>query len=118
MTEITNLPTEVIISSPRQSLGRIYLDWMPQPGHFVNIEGQGYTVLERHHHYQYKIGGYYLDKISIYVQENTDTLDRVLIDGEWVIGDISCVYNARSTLLRCAVNPTGPCKGCADYSTG
>lgn len=31
------------------------------------------------------------------------------------IGDISCLYNARSSYLRCAVNPNGPCEGCKHY---
>ncbi len=31
------------------------------------------------------------------------------------IGDWRCVYNARSPSLRCAVHPTGPCRGCAHY---
>jgi hypothetical protein len=31
------------------------------------------------------------------------------------IGDLSCTYNARSSLLRCAVNPAGPCQGCRHY---
>lgn len=35
--------------------------------------------------------------------------------GSGMIGDWSCVYNARSPLLRCAVNPAGPCSGCAHY---
>lgn len=33
----------------------------------------------------------------------------------FVIGDISCRYNARSCELRCAVNPYGPCKDCPEY---
>ncbi|TVQ43066.1 MAG: hypothetical protein EA365_13410 [Gloeocapsa sp. DLM2.Bin57] len=32
-----------------------------------------------------------------------------------IIGDISCVYNARSPYIRCAVNPAGPCQNCLDY---
>jgi hypothetical protein len=31
------------------------------------------------------------------------------------IGDPSCLYNARSPQLRCAVNPAGPCEGCKHY---
>lgn len=30
------------------------------------------------------------------------------------VGDISCQYNARSPLLRCAVKPRGPCR-CEHY---
>ena len=35
----------------------------------------------------------------------------------YMIGDISCRYNARSGYLRCAVNPMGPCKGCSLYQS-
>ena len=33
----------------------------------------------------------------------------------FVIGDISCQFNGRSPFLRCAINPTGPCKDCRSY---
>lgn len=33
----------------------------------------------------------------------------------YLIGDISCQYNARSSYIRCAVNPSGPCKNCRFY---
>jgi Family of unknown function (DUF6464) len=32
-----------------------------------------------------------------------------------LIGDLTCAYNARSELLRCAVNPAGPCDRCGHY---
>jgi Family of unknown function (DUF6464) len=42
--------------------------------------------------------------------------DRYYLDGVgYLIGDISCQYNARSGHIRCAVNPTGPCEGCRYY---
>lgn len=31
------------------------------------------------------------------------------------IGDITCIHNARSPYLRCAINPQGPCQNCTDY---
>ncbi|WP_442948274.1 DUF6464 family protein [Nostoc sp.] len=31
------------------------------------------------------------------------------------IGDRTCKYNALSRMLRCAVNPCGPCEGCTHY---
>lgn len=31
------------------------------------------------------------------------------------VGEISCRYNARSPHLRCAINPSGPCKECLHY---
>lgn len=33
----------------------------------------------------------------------------------YVIGNLSCRFNARSPQLRCAVNPTGPCADCHFY---
>jgi hypothetical protein len=33
----------------------------------------------------------------------------------YVIGDITCRFNARSHLIRCAPNPFGPCQGCSQY---
>lgn len=33
----------------------------------------------------------------------------------YMVGDLSCQLNARSAYLRCAVNPSGPCKGCPHY---
>lgn len=33
----------------------------------------------------------------------------------YIIGDVSCRYNARSSYIRCAVNPGGLCAGCREY---
>jgi len=63
--EQDSLLTEVILTHPRQSLGEIQLDWMPQPGNYLALKGQTYAVLERHHQYQYKIGGYCLRKVPV-----------------------------------------------------
>ncbi|MEO0706750.1 MAG: DUF6464 family protein, partial [Cyanobacteria bacterium J06649_5] len=30
--------------------------------------------------------------------------------------DITCTYNARSELVRCAINPSGPCSDCSHYT--
>jgi hypothetical protein len=113
--EQDSLPTEIILSHSRQSLGKVKLDWMPQPGNYLELEGKTYAVLERHHHYQYKIGGYYLDKISLYVQKAHKPTERTLVEGHWVLGDASCRFNARSEIFRCAINPSGPCQGCRHY---
>ncbi len=32
-----------------------------------------------------------------------------------LIGDASCRFNAHSAQIRCAVNPSGPCKECPYY---
>lgn len=42
--------------------------------------------------------------------------ERYYLDGVgYLIGDISCQYNARSGYLRCAINPSGSCEGCPHY---
>lgn len=44
--------------------------------------------------------------------------DRYYLEGVgYLIGDISCRFNARSGYLRCAVNPQGPCQGCRHYDS-
>lgn len=45
-----------------------------------------------------------------------DNRDRYYLEGVgYLVGDISCEYNARSGYIRCAVNPSGPCDGCRFY---
>jgi len=110
-----SLPTEVFVTHPPEHLGQIKLDWVPQPGNYISVAGRTYAILERHHHYQYKIGGYHLQKISVYVQPAQKPRETSFIDGHWVVGDASCHFNARSEILRCAVNPAGPCADCRLY---
>lgn len=44
--------------------------------------------------------------------------NRYYLEGVgYLIGDISCKFNARSGYLRCAVNPIGPCQGCRYYES-
>lgn len=109
------LATEVILSHPQRSLGNIHLDWIPQPGSYLDLEGRTYTVLERHHRYQFRAGRYRLHKIALYVQSAHGPSEKSHIDGRWVLGDATCRFNAHSELLRCAVNPEGPCQGCRLY---
>ncbi|MCL6435111.1 MAG: DUF6464 family protein [Leptolyngbyaceae cyanobacterium HOT.MB2.61] len=109
------LPTEVILTHPRQSLGNVQLDWTPQPGAYLDLAGKTYTVLERRHRYQLRAGRYRLHKISLYVQTAQHPSERSLINGRWVVGEVSCRFNAQSELIRCAVNPDGPCLGCRYY---
>ncbi|MEQ8381684.1 DUF6464 family protein [Coleofasciculus chthonoplastes] len=42
--------------------------------------------------------------------------DQYYLEGVgYLIGDITCRFNARSAYIRCAVNPLGPCDNCCDY---
>ncbi|WP_159788665.1 DUF6464 family protein [Sodalinema gerasimenkoae] len=113
--EPDSLPTELILSESTQSLGRVYLDWTPQPGHYLDVKQQTYKVLERRHRYHLKSGRYRLHQIALYVQTAQRPEEMTCVDGHWLIGDLSCRYNARSELMRCAINPQGPCAGCRHY---
>jgi hypothetical protein len=42
--------------------------------------------------------------------------DHHYVDGiGYMIGDLTCTFNARSSYIRCAVNPSGPCQECYFY---
>ncbi len=109
------LATELIGYQTQTKLGVIDLAGMPQPGNLVEFQDQTYRVLERRHRYQFRKGKYHLTKMVLYVEVLQSLDDMTFIDGEWVLGDANCRFNARSQLLRCAVNPLGPCLGCSHY---
>ena len=113
--EPDSLPTEVILTHPCQNLGKVLLDWTPQPGNYLDLEGKTYAVLERRHRYQLKAGRYRLTKIALYVQSAKRPVERSLVNGRWIIGDATCRFNGHSELIRCAVNPEGPCDRCRFY---
>ncbi len=110
-----SLSTEVILTHPRQSLGNVQFDWTPQPGNYLDFEGKTYAVLERRHRYQLKGGRYCLQNIAVYVQSAKRPSEKSLVNGRWVVGDATCLYNANSEIIRCAVNPEGPCDSCRFY---
>ncbi len=112
MREAESLLTEIILTRSREVVAKIRLDWTPQPGNYLDLDGKTYAVLERRHRYHLQSGRYKLHKIALYVQAANRPEEQSLIDGQWVIGDATCAYNARSSLIRCAVNPIGPCEGC------
>ncbi|NJL47254.1 MAG: hypothetical protein HC929_06850 [Leptolyngbyaceae cyanobacterium SM2_5_2] len=115
VTEPTLLPTELILSESCKPLGQVFLPSPPQPGAWVEFEGRHYTILERRHRYGLRAGRYQLDSMALYVKP-APRLDEVSRVGDrLVIGDASCRYNARSELVRCAVNPAGPCQGCVHF---
>lgn len=113
--EFTSLPTEIILSNSLATLAYLTLEGNPQPGTYLEVAGQRYLVLERRHRYLLRSGSYQLHKIALYVQQSEVIADKRFVDGRWVIGDITCLYNAQSELLRCAINPAGPCDCCSHY---
>lgn len=116
MTKAKSLATEVVLSQSTEVIAKLKLDWTPQPGNYLDLDGSTYTVLERRHRYHLQAGCYQLNNITLYVQPSTRPEEQSLVNGEWIIGDATCIYSAKSSLIRCAINPTGPCDGCNDYS--
>ena len=115
--EQTLLPTELILGHPPRSLGSLDLDWAPQPGSYLMHGGQFYAVLERRHQYQFRANRYHLHKIVLFVQKADLPEETSLVGTRWVIGDATCCYNAHSEILRCVVNPGGPCRGCQHFQS-
>lgn len=108
------LPVQVIEAATGVILEELYLEI--QPGSSFELAAQTYTVLEKRHYYQLRDGRYKLCAMRAFVQVSESERCQGE-DGQWIIGDRSCRYNARSPLLRCAINPTGPCAGCHDYES-
>ena len=106
---------ELILMPSLDSLGYVKLGWAPQPGSYLDFNNRTYAVLERRHRYQLKSGRYCLSKVLLYVQPGENPHEKSLVNGCWVIGDATCIYNARSEIIRCAVNPDGPCDTCLHY---
>ncbi|MBE9125356.1 MULTISPECIES: DUF6464 family protein [unclassified Coleofasciculus] len=50
------------------------------------------------------------------LQRNQLPPDQYYVEGVgYLVGDITCRFNARSAYIRCAVNPSGPCENCRYY---
>lgn len=112
----SSLPlTELILNHPQRSLGLVQLDSTPQPGSPIVYNEQIYTVLERRHSYQLSAGRYQLHKIVVHVQPAISLSDKSWLGDRWVVGDVACQYNAHSEIIRCAVNPSGPCDSCCHH---
>jgi hypothetical protein len=50
-----------------------------------------------------------------YKRVNRDPEEQYIEGVGYVIGDLTCEYNARSPYMRCAVNPAGLCQDCRHY---
>jgi hypothetical protein len=122
------LPVQIVDARTGETFDELQLDWTPHPGHCLEINSQLYTVLEKRHYYQLRDGRYQLCAIRAFVRPAPTALDtaaesglapreRSLVNGQWVVGDSTCRFNARSPLLRCALNPLGPCAGCCHFQS-
>ncbi|MGB3509658.1 MAG: DUF6464 family protein [Microcoleaceae cyanobacterium] len=55
---------------------------------------------------------------SIRIGSTSNQPEEQYIQGVgYIIGDLTCKFNARSPVIRCAVNPMGPCKDCSHYES-
>ena len=88
---------------------------VPQPGRWFIVENQSYLVLQRSHRYKLTDGIYTLASVALQVKAQAQPKDARWWSNQWVIGDPTCHFNARSPLLRCAVLPDGPCESCAHF---
>jgi Family of unknown function (DUF6464) len=52
-----------------------------------------------------------------YKRINRDPEEQYIEGVGYIIGDITCIYNARSPYIRCAVNPGGLCQDCRYYDS-
>jgi hypothetical protein len=89
---------------------------VPFPGRWLLHGGTSYLVLQRRHRYGLRLGRYELAAVALLVKAEPQPVDARQWNGQWLIGDPSCRFNARSPLLRCAVMPDGPCECCAHYT--
>ncbi|MEO0758242.1 MAG: DUF6464 family protein [Cyanobacteria bacterium J06648_16] len=104
-----------MLSGSNHRLGYLPSDRLAQPGSYIDFEGQTYTVLERLHRYRFRVGRYQLAQVVLQVQPLQSPIERSRWGNQWVLGDATCRFNAHSELVRCAVNPAGPCEGCHTY---
>ena len=88
---------------------------VPQPGRWWALGERSFLVLQRSHRYHLRNGRYELAGIALQVKLQTPPPDARPWQHQWVIGDPSCRFNARSPLLRCAVLPAGPCERCSHF---
>ncbi|MGF1590632.1 MAG: DUF6464 family protein [Pleurocapsa sp.] len=67
-------------------------------------------ILTTNHHR----GRVYRDSYS-YSRDTYTLSDRRRPVTKYFIGDTTCINNAHSPYIRCAINPNGPCDGCIHY---
>ncbi|MFN9644727.1 MAG: DUF6464 family protein [Cyanobacteriota bacterium] len=88
---------------------------IPGPGLWMDLDRQPLLVMQRRHRYTLRNGRYHLTSVALEVKQQARPADAVWWNGQWVIGDPHCHFNALSPLLRCAVLPDGPCSSCGHF---
>ncbi|MFN9954939.1 MAG: DUF6464 family protein, partial [bacterium] len=107
---------ELRLSGSDRLLGNVEMgEWssIPHPGRWIELQSKEWFVVQRRHRYRYWQGRYQLSSVILEVKQESRPRDAEWWNGQWVIGNPSCHFNARSPLLRCAVLPEGPCECCS-----
>lgn len=90
-------------------------EMIPEPGLWLDWGFGSFLVLLRRHRYSLRGGRYRLSSIALDVKQQMQPPDSTWWNGQWVIGNPDCFFNAHSPLLRCAVLPEGPCTKCEHF---
>ena len=91
------------------------LQKIPGPGLWMEVDSQPLLVTQRRHRYTLRDGRYRLTSVALEVKKQVRPVDAEWWNGQWVIGNPSCYFNALSPFLRCAVLPDGPCTSCGHF---
>jgi hypothetical protein len=91
------------------------LQKIPGPGLWMEVDSQPLLVTQRRHRYTLRDGRYHLTSVALEVKQQVRPVDAEWWNGQWVIGNPGCYFNARSPFLRCAVLPEGPCTSCGHF---
>ncbi len=91
------------------------LQKIPGPGLWMEVNSQPLLVTQRRHRYTLRDGRYRLTSVALEVKKQVRPVDAEWWNGQWVIGNPSCYFNALSPFLRCAVLPDGPCTSCGHF---
>jgi hypothetical protein len=112
------MQVEVRLSGSDRLLARVEMEELrkiPGPGLWMEVDHQPLLVMQRRHRYTLRNGRYHLTSIALEVKQQARPADAVWWNGQWVIGDPGCHFNALSPFLRCAVLPEGPCSSCGHF---
>jgi hypothetical protein len=112
------MDVEVRLSGSNALLARLDQADLPsllEPGLWIEVDAQPLLVTQRSHRYTLRDGRYQLAVVALEVKRQARPADAEWWNGQWVIGNPTCHFNALSPLLRCAVLPEGPCVSCAHF---
>ena len=75
MTEVSSLPTEVILTRSQEVIAKVKLEWTPQPGNYLDLDGSTYAVLERRHPAILNLGNQ--DELAVLRGSNSSSIKEI-----------------------------------------